>query len=97
MALRRRAILAKAALQFVYRTAGHALEKWSGHLKHALEPGTRVEVMPQLTLSSRLQVEYLERVIKPGQVFSVPIVTNASALAILDASALVEADALRSA
>ena len=84
----------KAVLQVVYRTAGHALENWSGHLKDALQPATRLEVMPQLTLCSRLQVEYLERVIKPRQVFSVPIVTNVSALALLDTSALVEADAL---
>ncbi len=78
----------KAVLQLVYRTAGHALENWPGHLKDALQTATRLEVMPQLTLCSRLQVEYLERVIKPRQVFSVPIVTDVSALALLDTTAL---------
>ena len=83
IALTSRAMRPKAVLQLVYRTAGHAIENWSGHLKDALQPATRLEVMPQLTLCSRLQVEYLERVIKPGQVFTVPIVTNVYALALL--------------
>ena len=94
LALTRRALPPQAALQFVYRTAEHALENWCGQLKHVLQPSTRGEVIPQLTLCSRLHVEYLEHVIKPGQVFSMPIVTNASALALLTTCALAEADAL---
>ncbi|MFM7980892.1 MAG: hypothetical protein ACKPKO_16395, partial [Candidatus Fonsibacter sp.] len=41
-----------------------------------------------------LQVDFLERVIKPGQVFSVPNVTLAFALPLLDTCALSAADGL---
>ena len=93
LVLRQRKLSMKGVLQFVYRTAGHALEDWAGQLQHALQPATRGDLLPQLTFSTCLQVDFLERVIKPGQLFSFPIVDDVAVLTCLETSALVSADA----
>jgi hypothetical protein len=62
---------AKAVVQFVYRTGAHALEDWSAALRDVLV--TPHDAVPQMTFVARLKMDYVERVLTAGQVFSVPM------------------------
>ena len=59
----------KTVTQFVYRTGTHALKDWNTQLQDVLKSSIRADVLPPGTLASRLQVDYLERVLAPGALF----------------------------
>jgi hypothetical protein len=74
----------KTVTQFVYRTGTRALKDWNTQLQDVLKSSIRADVLPPGTFASRLKVDYLERVLALGTVFSVPNVPSADAILALE-------------
>jgi hypothetical protein len=73
----RRKIPRKNVIQFVYRYGTNALEDWHAKLQSVVIPNsTRGDAVATLSLSARLKGEFLNRVVTPGQIFSLPSVDD---------------------
>jgi len=68
----RRKAPSKTVLQFVYRSGHYALEDWSSRLRHALGIGKRFPIVRDIPFDTRLKLDFLDRVLLQGTVFSVP-------------------------
>ena len=68
----RRKVPSKTVLQFVYRSVQYALEDWSSRLRHALGIGKRVPMLRDILFDTRLKLDFLDRVLIQGAVFSLP-------------------------
>jgi hypothetical protein len=79
--------------QFVYRTGTHALKDWNTRLQEALKSSLPADVLPPGTFAPRLKVDYLERVLAPGALFSLPSVPSADAIVALEGTGLRAAEA----
>ncbi|MFM7988005.1 MAG: hypothetical protein ACKPKO_52695, partial [Candidatus Fonsibacter sp.] len=93
VSLTKRKVPAAAVLRFVYRTGTDAAFDWSTQLRAALDGGTRGQFVPQLPFAAKLKVDFLRHVLTSRQVFSLPSLPDADALAALENVTLEHADA----
>ena len=92
VALRRRKLQPKNIVQFVYRSGADALEDWGGKLHEALMSCTRAETVLHLSFAGRLKVDYLDKVLVPGHIFSLPRVPKSCTLRAIAEAPMVDAD-----
>jgi hypothetical protein len=70
----------KAFLSFVYRSGRLALADWTSKLTPALTTERTKDVVQRIAFDGRLRIDYLQYLIKPGRVYSLPCVRNVVAL-----------------
>ena len=82
----------EAFLSFVYRTGRLALADWTSKLTPALTTDRTKDVVQRISLHGRLRIDYLQSLIKPGRVYSLPCVRNFFALEDVSSTSVQTAD-----
>ena len=82
----------KALLSFVYRSGRLALADWASKLTPALTTDRTANVVQRIAFHGRLRIDYLQSLIKPGRVYSLPCVRNVAALEDVSSTSVRKAD-----
>jgi hypothetical protein len=76
----RRCKMHKALFGFVYRSGRQAVADWGSKLTPALSTNRTVDVVQRIAFDARLRFDYLQSLIMPAHLYSLPCVRNLSVL-----------------